>query len=113
MSACDELDGRPTYQVARFQAMAPTSPAKTTVNVIAPLSTIPSAMVAATDRLRNAPAKFRTADKATATFGLSAPVEMDVAMALAVSWKPLVKSKSNAQATTLTRSSVPKSTPLS
>jgi hypothetical protein len=39
---------------------------------------------------------------ATATFGRSAPVAMDVAMAFAVSWKPFVKSKTSAVATTTT-----------
>ena len=29
ISACDELDGSPKHQVARFQAIAPISPAKT------------------------------------------------------------------------------------
>ena len=29
MSACDDDDGRPKYQVARFHAIAPTSAAKT------------------------------------------------------------------------------------
>ena len=31
ISACEELDGRPSYQVTRFQAIAPISPAKTIV----------------------------------------------------------------------------------
>ena len=38
----------------------------------------------------------------TATFGRNAPVAMDVAIALAVSWNPLVKSKANAVTTTTT-----------
>ncbi len=48
----------------------------------------------------NAPTKFRIAAIATATFGLSAPVAIVVAMALAVSWNPLVKSNASAVATT-------------
>jgi hypothetical protein len=39
---------------------------------------------------RNAPTKFMTAAMARATRGLRAPVETDVAIALAASWKPLV-----------------------
>ena len=35
MSACDELEGSPKYQVARFHAMAPIRPANTTVVVTA------------------------------------------------------------------------------
>ena len=43
-----------------------------------------------------APAKLRIAAIVTATFGGRAPVAIDVAIALAVSWKPLVKSNANA-----------------
>jgi hypothetical protein len=56
----------------------------------------------------NAPARFPTAEIATATRGLNAPVAIDVAIAFAVSWNPFVKS--NASATTITminRSSEP------
>ncbi len=67
ISACEELDGRPRYQVSRFQVMPPINPAKTTVSVTAELSTMPLAMVAATDRLRKAPTKLRIPDNATAT----------------------------------------------
>lgn len=62
------------------------------------------AIVAATARERNAPTKFNTADSATAILGRKARVAMDVAMALPVSWKPFVKSKASAVATTRTRS---------
>ena len=48
ISACEEDDGSPKYQVARFQAIAPTSPAKTIGGVIASASTMPLAIVAAT-----------------------------------------------------------------
>ena len=47
--------------------------------------------------------RLRTAERATATLGLRAPVAIDEAMALAVSWKPLVKSKASAVSTTITR----------
>src|SRR4029079_1462162 len=46
--ACDELDGSPAHHVAMFHAIAPTRPAKTTVVVTAPESTIPDPTVAAT-----------------------------------------------------------------
>ena len=39
----------------------------------------------------------------TATFGLRAPVAIDVAIALPVSWNPLVKSNANAVAINSTR----------
>ena len=48
ISAWEDEDGKPNHQVARFQQIAPIRPPRTTVGVIAPASTIPSAMVAAT-----------------------------------------------------------------
>src|SRR5918999_5406981 len=103
ISACDDDEGRPKYHVARFQAIAPTSPANTIAGVISSASTIPEATVAATSSDRNAPTKFSTAARPAATRGFSARVEIDVATALAVSWKPLVKSNASAVATTITR----------
>src|SRR3954452_23612504 len=103
ISAWDELDGNPAHHVARFQAIAPTSPANTTVVVTAPASTIPDPTVAATFSEMNAPAKFRTADIATANRGDIARVDTDVAIAFAVSWNPFVKSNASAVTTTITR----------
>ena len=100
ISACEEEDGIPNHQVARFQLIAPIRPPRTTTGVIAPASTIPSATVAATESEMKAPRKLRTAAMPTATFGGSAPVAIVVAIALAVSWKPLVKSKLTPAATT-------------
>src|SRR5436309_15253923 len=57
--ACDELDGRPKYQVARFHAIAPTRPAKTTVGVITSALTTSLATVAATASEMKAPAKLK------------------------------------------------------
>ena len=51
----------------------------------------------------NAPTKFRIAASVTAERGDSARVEIDVATAFAVSWKPFVKSNASAVATTMTR----------
>src|SRR5690242_13169249 len=99
-NACDEELGRPRYQVSRFHKMAPTRPPKMIGTVILVSSTRPLEMVLATSVETNAPTRFRTADKPTATFGLSAPVAIDVAIALAVSWKPFVKS--NTRAVTIT-----------
>ena len=59
-------------------------------------------MVAATARERNAPTKLSAPEIATAVRGPSAPVAIDVAIALPVSWKPLVKSKHRAVMTTRT-----------
>jgi hypothetical protein len=100
MSACDEDEGRPKYQVSRFHAIAPMSPEKTIGRVITFGSTMPLAIVAATASDRNAPRKFSDAASATAMRGPSARVEIIVAIALAVSWKPFVKS--NARPTAIT-----------
>jgi hypothetical protein len=99
--AWEELEGRPTSQVSRFQMMAPTSPAKIMAGV---MDTDPSASplmspletVFATATERNAPTRLRAPAAMTAVLGLSAPVAMEVAIALAVSWKPLVKSNETA-----------------
>src|ERR1700712_1888465 len=94
--ACEELDGNPRSQVIRFHKMAPTSPAKIIVGGTRASFTMPPEMVLATSVDRNAPATFKTAAINTATFGFNAPVATDVAIALALSWKPLVKSKNSA-----------------
>ncbi|MCY1228057.1 hypothetical protein D9M72_403530 [compost metagenome] len=87
--ACDELDGRPFSHVIMFQRMAPIRPAKMMSGVIwmpsEPSLMMPPDTVLATSVERNAPTRFRTAARATAVFGLMAPVAMGVAIALAVS----------------------------
>src|SRR6185437_8547095 len=100
ISACDELDGIPKNQVSRFHTIAPVRPAATTVSVTSLVSTRPLAIVAATARDRNAPTRLSAPDRATAIRGRSAPVAIVVAIALPVSWKPLVKSKARAVITT-------------
>src|SRR3954468_21323566 len=85
ISACEELEGRPRYQVTRFQKIAPTSPAKMTVGVITSPLTTSFATVAATASEMNAPAKLKIAAYATAIRGGIACVEIDVATTLAVS----------------------------
>src|SRR4051812_30197924 len=103
ISACDELDGRPKYHVARFHAIAPIRPANTIVGVMKSASTIPLATVAATASEMNAPTKLRIAANVTATRGGSARVEIAVATTFAVSWNPFVKSNASAVPTTRTR----------
>jgi hypothetical protein len=73
------------YQVARFHAIAPTKPARTTLSVMTLGSTMPFAMVAATFRETKAPAKLSTAAPRTANRGEMARVETLVAIAFAVS----------------------------
>src|SRR5918997_6542847 len=77
ISACDEDEGSPKYQVSRFQAIAPTRPANTIGGVTRSASTIPEAIVAATSSDRNAPTKFRTAASVTATRGAIARGEIE------------------------------------
>src|SRR4249919_501937 len=103
INACEELEGRPKYQVIRFQEIAPINPAKTIVGVITAESTTSLATVAATEIEMKAPAKFSSEATAIATEGRAAPVEIEVATTFAVSWKPLVKSKARAVPMTRTR----------
>ena len=100
--AWEELEGRPSPQVARFQAIAPISPAKTTVGVIAVASTTSWAIVVATSIETKAPAKLSRAAAAIAICGAAAPVETAVETTSRVSWKPLVNPKTRAAATTMT-----------
>ncbi len=95
------------YHVIRFHVIAPISAASTSTSPLPPARTvgltIPLAIVAATLIEMNAPAKFRQADRITATFGFSAPVAIDVAIAFAVSWNPFVKSNEKPAITTRMR----------
>lgn len=111
-SACDELDGRPTSQVSRFHRIAPTSPAKIIPGETRVSSTMPPEIVLATSVDRKAPTMLRAPLTRTAVRGFSAPVAMDVAMALAVSWNPLVKSKARAVTMTTATRNVMWSMPL-
>ena len=120
-SACEELDGSPSSQVSMFHRMPPTRPASTMTNSGTPPSTSSSGRgapssawilttalvtVSATCTDKNAPTRLSTADSATAVLGRRAPVAMDVAIALAVSWNPFVKSNASAVATTSTRMTI-------
>ncbi|GAU68453.1 hypothetical protein SSP35_07_02560 [Streptomyces sp. NBRC 110611] len=106
-SAWDELEGRPASQVSRFHTMAPTRPAKITSGLMPAVSSmIPPEMVLATSTDRKAPTRLSAADIATAVLGFRAPVEMVVAIALAVSWKPFVKSNTKAVTITIPMRSV-------
>jgi hypothetical protein len=58
MSAWEELEGNPKYQVRRFHPIAPTSPVNTTDRVIWAVFTMSSAMVVTTCREIKAPTKF-------------------------------------------------------
>ena len=62
--------------------------------------------VSATETDKNAPTRFATAEMPTATLGFKAPVAIEVAIALPVSWNPLVKSKPRAVTTTSSKTNV-------
>ena len=82
--------GRPTRQVSRFQAIAPIRADATTTWSASVWSTSPDPIVFATAVPESAPTKFAVADSRIACSGLSARVDTEVAIALAVSWKPLM-----------------------
>ena len=91
--ACDDDDGSPNHQVIRFHAIAPSSPHRTMTSPSTtenPSVLIVSLTVWATFWPSSAPTKFMTAASVSATRGVKARVETDVAIALAASWKPLV-----------------------
>ena len=92
MRAWDDEEGRPKYQVMRFQQIAPTTPAKTTPSAARPVGseTTPLPTVLATLAPRWAPMKLPIAAMPSAMRGVRARVETLVAMAFAASWKPLV-----------------------
>src|SRR5437762_2178806 len=89
----------PKRQVIRSQVMAANSAQMTRSCVECSGATMPFPTVAATAVPVNAPTRLRTPAMSTAVPGASTRVATEVAMALAVSWKPLIKSKMRAMAT--------------
>src|SRR5689334_20839695 len=87
--------------------MAPHSAPKITRASMMAGSTMPLPTVAATCRPKNRKAmKLKNAAQITAICGLIAPVETIVAMELAASWKPFMKSKARATTTRKTSASM-------
>src|SRR5437879_4363394 len=91
-NACEELDGKPTNHVNKFQTIAPTSPAKITSVVTKSACTHLATAFATCTPKNHAAAKFHHAAQHTAWNGRSTRVPTTVAMELAASWKPLMKS---------------------
>src|SRR5205085_4775474 len=89
----------PYRQVIRSQAIADSSAAMTRSWVAAVGGTIPLPMVVATAVPVRAPTMLRAPAISTAVPGASTRVATEVAIALAVSWKPLMKSKTSPIAT--------------
>src|SRR5215212_328574 len=105
MSACDEEVGRPSHQVRKFQLTAPVSPAKMTASLTTSGSTVlPTVLATPVWNTRTA-AKLKKAAQTTAMLGVRTLVETTVAIELAASWKPLVKSNTSASRTTATTES--------
>src|SRR5918999_387343 len=109
MSACEEEVGRPSHQVRKFQAMAPVSPAKITASLTTAESTVlPTVLATWVWKTRKA-TKLNSAAQTTAIRGVSTRVETTVAIELAASWKPLVKSNTSARTTMATTATRPRS----
>src|SRR3954465_8152422 len=88
ITACDELEGIPKYQVITFQAIAPSNPPRMTFGLTMLCSIIPppTAFATASEPV-NAAAKLNTAAQITAASGLKTRVPTMVAMEFAESWK--------------------------
>ena len=85
-NACDELVGKPKYQVSKSHAMAPVNPAKMTANVTTFRSTMPDPTVFATAVPKpKAATKLKNAAQMTALPGVSTRVETTVAIEFAAS----------------------------
>ena len=82
---CEELDGIPNHQVIRFQVIPDIKAAAITCILTATASTNPSEIVFATAVPQSAPSKFITAASIIAVRGVSAFVEIEVAIAFAES----------------------------
>src|SRR5712692_821269 len=107
--AWEELVGRPNHHVMTSQAIAPRRVARRSHAVTMLGSMVPFPMVEATLTPKtNAATKLKNAAQRTASLGERTRVETTVAMELAASWKPFMKSKPNA--TTMTRTTISKGT---
>src|SRR5262245_15932182 len=86
ISACEELVGKPKYQVIKSHTIAPISAAKITVNVTMWMSTRPAPTVLATAVPKvNAAMKLNAAAQMTALPGDSTRVDTTVAIEFAAS----------------------------
>ena len=103
ISAWLELEGKPSRQVSRFQRIAPSRPQISVSLVTQWASTSPWPTVVATAVPASAPHRLVTAASAMACEGVRTLVPTTAATELAVSWKPLMNSKTSA--TTMTVSS--------
>ena len=85
-NVCDELDGKPKYQVTKFHTIAAVNAAAITVRFITLGSTIPFPIVVATCREKTqTAAKLKNAASETALKGDSTLVDTTVAIEFALS----------------------------
>jgi len=106
MRACDDEVGRPQYQVIRSQKMAPTRPAKDHPLVDdGRLHHTLAHRRGDLDAEAEGRTKLKNAAHTTACSGVRTRVETTVAIELAASWNPLMKSKTRATMTMKTRGS--------
>jgi hypothetical protein len=100
----EELEGSPYHQVTRFQIMAATSAAAITVRLITSgfITFLPIVVATLRGNTTNA-MKLKKAAILTAATGDKTFVETIVAIELAESWNPLMKSKMRTRATTIIR----------
>ena len=97
INAWEELVGNPQTHVIRSHTIAPMSPARITHSSTTAVSTTPFPTVRATLTPKpNAATKLKNAAQTTACSGDSTRVDTMVAIELAASWKPLMKSKISA-----------------
>src|SRR5204863_4908609 len=97
MRACDDDVGRPQYHVIRAQKMAPARPARITHWSTMAGSTTPLPTVVATWTPKpKAATKLKKAAHTTACSGVNTRVEATVALELAASWNPWMKSQAGA-----------------
>src|SRR5712692_7288659 len=99
MSACEEEEGIPTYQVMRFHVIAPIKPPRMTLELTTSMSINPFPIVLATAVPNvNAATKLKKAAQKKAIKGVRTRVDTTVAIELAESCIPLMKSKTRATA---------------
>lgn len=105
MSACELLEGSPAHHVIRFQTIAPMRAPNTTRASVTSGDTRPVPTVLATFSPKNRNAmKLKKEAQATAQYRGNMRVETTVAMELAASCSPLMKSKARATKTSPIRS---------
>jgi len=99
---CEELEGSPFHQVKRFQIIAAiiAEAIKERVMISALITPFPIVVATFKGKTRNA-RKLNVAARTTAASGVRTLVETTVAIELAESWNPFIKSNISTNATTM------------